>query len=762
MAARSAEPPRVADPSRSAPDPESALARVLVPTDAPEQPSLRELPPADLSAVVGTLALGGAERIVLQWAERTAARHRVRLVVLRDAAHEWPVPAGVEVVRLHGGALEERLFALGAGMATSGTIALCHLLTAAERDALARGGARVVPVLHNAEPGWLEPTAALGGAPWVITVSEAAAADVRASGAAVACTVVRHLPAAPIARPEARAFWREQWALPADALVIGMVGGVKPQKAYPRALRILAALLEHRPAYLVIVGGPVGRDGTLAWRAILAQAQRLDLEPFVRLPGFVRDAAGCLPAFDVVLNTSHYEGLSVATLEALAADKPVIASQVGGQGEVAAPGLTLLPADAPETDWVDAINAACAQRPARPDWVGFPSHRLWTLCHLAAPPAPGPGVLFVTANLNAGGAQRSLTNLAVALAGRVPLEIAVTGRSSSAAFAATLREAGVVVYRTSDSRDSFDHAEALVRRIGAAAIGVVCFWNVDAKVKLLLVKTLGWTAVKFVDVSPGDFAFAEMDATADFQRWIAFSAAHYAARLDRLVLKYHAPGQPALSGHAPARPALRTVVIANGVPAARHRKTAFGASPPRLVVSGRIALTKFLLEIVAAWRLVRAAVPDVELHLVGPVEARHRDYGERVLAAIGDDLERGVFVHGPAPDAPERLARYDVAIVLGESQGCPNAVLEALAAGVPVVANDSGGTRELIVDGRTGLLLGDRAPATIAAAVLRLLRDPALARTLADAGRAHVSHDFTMVAMADSYQTLFTEVAGSC
>jgi glycosyltransferase involved in cell wall biosynthesis len=758
VAARPAEPSRVAGLSKSERTIEPPLARLLAPTDIVDQPPLLEGPPAELNAVVGTLALGGAERIVLQWAERTAAHHRVRLVVLRDAADEWPVPAGVEVVRLHGVALDERLAALGAAMAASRGTVLCHLLTAAERDALARGGARPIPVLHNAEPGWLESTAALVDTPWVITVSEAAAADVRASGAPVACTVVRHLPAAPTARPGARVFWRARWALPADALVIGMMGGVKPQKAYPRALRILAAVLARGPAYLVIVGGPVGRDGALAWRAVLAQAQRLGLEPFVRLPGFVRDAAGCLPAFDVVLNTSHYEGLSVATLEALAAEKPVVASRVGGQGEVAAPGLTLLPVDAPDAAWVDAITAALVQRPARPDWVGFPSHRLWTLCQLATPPARGRGVLFITANLNAGGAQRSLTNLALALAGRVAaaggvsLEIAVTGRSSSAAFADALREAGVAVYRTSDSRDCFDHAEVLVRRVAASSIGVVCFWNVDAKVKLLLVKTLGWTAVKFVDVSPGDFAFEEMDATADFQRCIAFSALQYAARLDRLVLKYHAP----------ARRGPRTVVISNGVPDARRPKTRFGASPPRLVVSGRIAPTKFLLEIVAAWRLVRAAMPGVELHLLGPIETRHRDYGERVLAAIGDDLDRGVFVQGGAPDAPQRVARYDVAIVLGESQGCPNAVLEALAAGVPVVANDSGGTRELIVDERTGLLLGDRAPTTIAGAVLRLLRDPELARALAEAGRAHVARGFSMTAMAHAYQTLFSEVTGPC
>jgi glycosyltransferase involved in cell wall biosynthesis len=174
------------------------------------------------------------------------------------------------------------------------------------------------------------------------------------------------------------------------------------------------------------------------------------------------------------------------------------------------------------------------------------------------------------------------------------------------------------------------------------------------------------------------------------------------------------------------------------------------------------APSKFLLEIVAAWRLVRAAVPGVELHVLGPVETRHRDYAERVLAEVGDDLDRGVVVHGATPDAPERLADYDVAVVLGESQGCPNAVLEALAAGVPVVANDSGGTRELIIDGRTGLLIGSRDPAALAAAVIRLLRDPTLARRLSEAGRAHVARAFSMTSMARTYQTLFTEVRGPC
>jgi glycosyltransferase involved in cell wall biosynthesis len=722
---------------------------------AAEQPPPLAWAPAEVTAALATLAIGGAERIVLDWAARTAARHRVRLVVLRDAREEWPVPPAVELIRLGGEDLPARLQALGERLAGGDNpVVLCHLLTVSERDALARGGACPIPVVHNARPGWLEPASALAGAAHAVAVSEATAAEVRAGGGPAACTVIRHLPETPGAQPEARRLWRARWAIAPDAFVVGMIGAVKPQKAYPRALRVLAALLERRSAYLVILGGPVGRDGALAWQAVLAQATRLGVAAFVRLPGFVPAAARCLPAFDVLLNTSHYEGLSVATLEALAAGVPVVASEVGGQGEVGAPGLVLHSAEAPDAEWAASLDAAGSRRPARPGWAGLPSHRLWTLSHLAAPVTPGPRVLFVTANLNAGGAQRSLANLAVALAGSTSLEVAVTGPSSADAFTRTLRQAGLRVYRTGDSRDCFDHAEALVRRIVAASVGLVCLWNVDPKVKLLLVKALGWTRVRFVDVSPGAFSFDEMAATADFQRWIAFSEADYHARLDRLVLKYHAPAPAGLDG--------RTVTIPNGVAAPRRTKARFGAGRPRLVVSGRIAPSKSLLEIVAAWRLVRRSVPDVELHVLGTAEPRHREYAARVLTALGDELDRAAFVHGAAFDAPERLSDHDVAVVLGEHQGCPNAVLEALAAGLAVVANDSGGTRELVIDEQTGLLVREREPAALAAAITRLLRHPELARRLAEAGRGHVARHFSLTAMAAAYEALFAEVAATC
>jgi glycosyltransferase involved in cell wall biosynthesis len=738
---------------------QAALAAILAPERAPEQPPLSDPSPLEVTAAIGSLALGGAERIVLDWAAGCGHRYRVRLIVLRDAPAEWPVPPGVEIVRLAGAALPHALEREGAQIATGGNpVVLCHLLTVAERRALERGGARAVPVLHNALAGWIEPADALADAPLAIAVSRDAAMGLRRSGVRTPCAVIRHIPPMIAEPPDARRAgrerlesgrerweWREKWDLPGGATVIGMIGAVKPQKSYPRALRILERLLARRDAYLVIVGGPVGRDGSVAWHAVLAQARRLGIEQRVRLPGFVRDAADCLPAFDLLLNTSRYEGLSVATLEALAAGLPVVASAVGGQGELPAPGLTLVPYEAAVVEWVRAADAALGRRPERPAWRGAATHRLWTLFHLLRPYEPDGGCLFVTANLNAGGAQRSLVNLALGLGASFRFEIAVCGDSSSDWFSRELARAGVRVHRSAASRDCYDHAEAILRRAIAGRFGTVCFWNVDAKVKLLLAKALDAVPVKLVDVSPGGYGFREMEETRGFQQWIAWSEDEYYARLDCLVMKYRGSGPAQLNG--------KVEIIPNGVPEPQGDKAPDPFSQ-HIVMSGRIAPSKFLVEAVTAMRLLWQRHPRAELHVLGGAERRHADYARELLDAIGSELDERVFLHGVAFDAPGRIARAAAALVLGEHQGCPNAVLEALAAGVPVVANDSGGTRELVVAGRTGLLLSGRDPREIAAALGRILDDPALARKLSKKGRQHVRARFSMARMIAAYRRL--------
>ncbi len=75
-----------------------------------------------------------------------------------------------------------------------------------------------------------------------------------------------------------------------------------------------------------------------------------------------------------------------------------------------------------------------------------------------------------------------------------------------------------------------------MRSVVAGCYGTVCFWNVDAKVKLLVAKALMVTRAKLVDVSPGGYMDEEMRATLAFQQAIAFSEGEYYAGLAQLVL----------------------------------------------------------------------------------------------------------------------------------------------------------------------------------------------------------------------------------
>ena len=139
---------------------------------------------------------------------------------------------------------------------------------------------------------------------------------------------------------------------------------------------------------------------------------------------------------------------------------------------------------------------------------------------------------------------------------------------------------------------------------------------------------------------------------------------------------------------------------------------------------------------------------------MGRSEPRHADYAGKVVSAIGTELNHRVFLHGPVFDAPDQLGQYQLALILGEHQGSPNAVLEAMAAAIPVVANDSGGTRELVVHERTGLLIQGREPRDIAGALRRVLDDTAFARRLAVAGQRHVARHFSMMQMVRAYRKL--------
>ena len=104
------------------------------------------------------------------------------------------------------------------------------------------------------------------------------------------------------------------------------------------------------------------------------------------------------------------------------------------------------------------------------------------------------------------------------------------------------------------------------------------------------------------------------------------------------------------------------------------------------------------------------------------------------------DLGLAGRVHflGQRDDIPDLLAALDIFVLPSHSEGVSLALLEAMAAGLPVIATAVGGLPEVVTDGVNGLLIPPQDPEALAQALARLLDDPALAKKLGENARQHV------------------------
>ena len=718
------------------------------------QPRLaRAQAPHEIHIAVASLVRGGAERIVIDTcAALASAGRRVHLIVLHRRPNEYPLPAGVRVTRIApkpGLSIEP----VAREIARSrNPLVIAHLLRASTLQKFWRLGVATVPVVHNMRERWLDDPASYLHplVPCVVAVSAAIARELNAHCTGLPVSVVRHdLAGRRVqAGAGARALLRRKMGLQRNTLLVGMVGNFKLHKGYPRALRVLAEVLRARDARLLIAGGALDAEGRLALDATREQARRLGLEPYVLFAGAIPRIEPLLAAFDVYLSTSLFEGLSVAALEARAAGLPLVLSASGGQEELAGPNVTLLPPPFEPRQFAAAIVAAGVEA-RTPPVVHAVSHRLWSLHSRRAPARRKSSgrVAFITANLNAGGAQRSLVQLLRGLHADLRLDVCVTHPNTSRHFLDQLRRAGVPAYRLCASSDAFDVAEAFLA--SGPLPEVVCFWNADPRLKLILSKMLAHSRARIVDVSPGPAMYEELDAIEEFQHSIAFRSADYLARLDALVVKY--PG--GLEQARARAPSTRIELIPNGV--ALPPASSLKRKSADLIAAGRIAPTKHLELLAAAMRRIRRKRPDCLLDVAGQAEPRHHDWLDRSWAK----LNRGSGLNwiGALPDFPARASRYAALLLASEQQGCPNTSLEALAAGVPVIANDDGGTGEQVIDGETGFLVPRLEPGLYARRALEILEDPRLRARLGANGRDHVMQNFSLSAMRERYSALFEE-----
>lgn len=170
-----------------------------------------------------------------------------------------------------------------------------------------------------------------------------------------------------------------------------------------------------------------------------------------------------------------------------------------------------------------------------------------------------------------------------------------------------------------------------------------------------------------------------------------------------------------------------------------------GACEPTIVCVARRAPVKDLPTLVEAFRLLRQSHPRAQLHIVGdgPVQL---DANAPGLTLLPGDTNVGAA-----------LSQASLFALSSLQEGAPNAILEAMAHGLPVVATNVGGVPDVVVDGVTGLLVPPRDPPALARAMGALLDDPAHRQAMGQAGRARVEARFSLQAMVTATAQVLEE-----
>jgi glycosyltransferase involved in cell wall biosynthesis len=204
-----------------------------------------------------------------------------------------------------------------------------------------------------------------------------------------------------------------------------------------------------------------------------------------------------------------------------------------------------------------------------------------------------------------------------------------------------------------------------------------------------------------------------------------------------------------------------TIIGGAGVDPEKFPPSEAPAPPPvKVAVVSRMIWPKGIVEAVEAVRRARAAGAPVELHLFGdPDPDNRRSIPQATIAQW--TKEPGVTWHGRVSDVARVWREHHIAMLLSYREGLPRSLVEAAAAGRPIVATDVAGCREVVRDGQEGILvpLGD-SEAT-AQALVKLAADPTLRARMGVAAYARFRERFTADAVRQTVSGLYRALVPS-
>ncbi len=547
-----------------------------------------------------------------------------------------------------------------------------------------------------------------------------------------------------------------------DRVRIVSVGRLAQPKDFPG---LIAAAAQLRPGttHIRILGDGPQRPEL---EGLIAQH---NLDDTVELVGEVPDVRPYLAAADIFVLSTHSEGMPIAVLEAMAAGLPVVTSNVSGLHEVVVNDQTglLAPPDDPR-----ALAATLNRLIDDPDLrhqLGDNGRRRaedhfslapWRTAHLhlyhQLLGARGrsaerlPRLLYLVTLAEVGGAQSYVRDLLPAAEQEFEVTVAAYGEGP-------LRDACVergipfvplrhVRRDISLPRDLVGLLE-LVRLFRRIRPDIIHLNSSKAGVLGRIAGTL--TRVPVVVFTAHGWAFK---ATFGLRSRLYLWGDRLVRRLTTMTICVSATDRSEGIAARTCRED-RSTVITNAVDVDAALPHVAGEDDRvRIVSVARLTAQKDFPGLIAAAAQLRPGTTHIRILGDGP----QRPELEGLIAQ--HNLDDTVELVGEVPDVRPYLAAADIFVLSTHSEGMPIAVLEAMAAGLPVVTSNVSGLHEVVVNDQTGLLAPPDDPRALAATLNRLIDDPDLRHQLGDNGRRRAEDHFSLAPWRTAHLHLYHQL----
>jgi glycosyltransferase involved in cell wall biosynthesis len=185
------------------------------------------------------------------------------------------------------------------------------------------------------------------------------------------------------------------------------------------------------------------------------------------------------------------------------------------------------------------------------------------------------------------------------------------------------------------------------------------------------------------------------------------------------------------------------------------------ANTPLCACIGRVVSGKGIDFYLRAARILADQNRNVRFLMVGAVSVEKNYKSEMEMLARDLNLNGRVIFTGQRQDVADILREVDIVVHPSLTEGLSNVILEAMSAGLPVVATRVGGSPELVQDGQTGLLIPPKDEVALSRAIAFLLDDPQTARRFGQAGRERIIREFSISRLLNQTEELYLRLSGT-